>query len=134
MAYVVMVDDNYHHQDTSYRYQHGEFADACVALEHCKQIVDADLDTEHTLGMSAQALWEQYTCFWGRSVHPQRGCHAGSFQRLGLCAGALRAVVPNAAGRVASGPSRGFAGKPVEGGLRATTAIPDESSRESDLE
>ena len=63
MPYVVMVDDNYHHGDANYRYQHGEFADAGVALEHCRKIVNGDLDEAHKLGMSAEELWEQYMSF-----------------------------------------------------------------------
>ena len=63
MRYVVMVDDNYHHGDANYRYQHGEFADAALALKHCRKIVDEDLDEAHKPGMSAEDLWEQYTSF-----------------------------------------------------------------------
>ena len=40
MAYVVMMDDNFHHGDASERYRYGEFADAGTAVEHCRRIVD----------------------------------------------------------------------------------------------
>ena len=63
MAYVVLVDDNYHHGDASYRYRHGEFADAGLALEHCQKIVNEGLDEAHKPAMSAEELWEQYTAF-----------------------------------------------------------------------
>jgi len=63
MPYVVMVDDNFHYMDEDERYRHGEFADAGVAIEHCRQIVDEYLESALKPGMSAEQLWDSYKSF-----------------------------------------------------------------------
>ena len=63
MPYVVMVDDNFHYMDEDERYRHGEFADAGVAIEHCRQIVDEYLESALKPGMSAEELWDSYKSF-----------------------------------------------------------------------
>lgn len=65
MPYVVMVDDNFHYmdEDEDERYRHGEFADAGVAIEHCRQIVDEYLESALKPGMSAEELWDSYKSF-----------------------------------------------------------------------
>jgi len=65
MPYVVLVDDNYHHMDSSYRGRGGEFATAEEAVARCRQIVDEYLDdAEKIEGRdSATTLWESYTMF-----------------------------------------------------------------------
>ena len=63
MPYVVMVDDNFHYMDKDERYRHGEFADAGVAIEHCRQIVDEYLESALKPGMSAEELWDSYKSF-----------------------------------------------------------------------
>ena len=44
MPYVILVDDNYHYMDSSYRCRDGEFATAEEAFARCRQIVDEYLD------------------------------------------------------------------------------------------
>ena len=63
MAYVLMIDDNFHHGDTSERYRYGEFVDAGAAVEHCRRIVDEYLQSAYKQGMSASDLLESYTMF-----------------------------------------------------------------------
>ena len=63
MPYVVMVDDNFHYMDEDERYKHGEFADADVAIEHCRQIVDEFLASAYKEGMSSKDLWDSYVSF-----------------------------------------------------------------------
>jgi hypothetical protein len=63
MPYVVMVDDNFHYRDEDERYKHGEFADANVALEHCRRIVDEYLVSAYKTGMSADELLDSYKSF-----------------------------------------------------------------------
>ena len=65
MPYVILVDDNYHYMDNSYRCRDGEFATAEEALARCRQIVDEYLDdAEKIEGRgSATKLWESYKMF-----------------------------------------------------------------------
>ena len=63
MGYVVMVDDNSHFMDESSRYRLGDFADADTAIGHCRRIVDEYLASAHTLGMTADALYDNYVMF-----------------------------------------------------------------------
>ncbi|GAB4040348.1 MAG: hypothetical protein Fur0014_10770 [Rubrivivax sp.] len=65
MPYWVMVDDNYHHMDSSERYCDGEFATADEALARCRAIVDEYLDAAEKIEgrSSARALWESYMMF-----------------------------------------------------------------------
>ena len=84
MPYVVMVDDNFHYMDEDERYRHGEFSDAGVAIEHCRQIVDEYLESALKPGMSAEELWDSYKSFGGGPVHPERGRGTGALQCLVL--------------------------------------------------
>ena len=63
MPYVVMVDDNFHYMDEDERYQHGDFADAEVAIENCRRIVDEYLESAYQPGISAHELWDSYVSF-----------------------------------------------------------------------
>jgi hypothetical protein len=63
MPYVVMVDDNFHYMDEDERYKHCEFADAEVAIEHCRQIVDEYLASAYKEGMLSTDLWDSYVSF-----------------------------------------------------------------------
>ena len=65
MPYVVMVDDNFHYMDEGEdeRYKHGEFADAGLAIGHCRKIVDEYLESAYKAGMSASDLWDRYVSF-----------------------------------------------------------------------
>ena len=96
MPYVVMVDDNFHYMDEDERYRHGEFADAGVAIEHCRQIVDEYLESALKPGMSAEELWDSYKTFGEDSfiqsvdVAPVR-FSAWDYAR-GRCADMCRAV------------------------------------------
>ena len=63
MPYVVMVDDNFHYMDEDERYRLGEFADAEVAIGHCRRIVEEYLASAYEAGMSTQDLWESYKAF-----------------------------------------------------------------------
>lgn len=63
MPYVVMVDDNFHYMDKDERYKHGEFADAGVAIERCRRIVDESLESLYQAGMPASELWTSNMCF-----------------------------------------------------------------------
>ena len=65
MPYVILVDDNYHHMDSSYRCRDGEFATAEEAFARCRQIVDEYLDDAEKIEgrESATRLWESYKMF-----------------------------------------------------------------------
>ena len=65
MPYVVMVDDNFHYMDEGEdeRYKPGEFADAGLAIGHCRKIVDEYLESAYKAGMSASDLWDRYVSF-----------------------------------------------------------------------
>ena len=65
MPYVVMVDDNFHYMDEGEdeRYKHGEFADAGLAIGHCRKIVDEYLESANKAGVSASELWDSYVSF-----------------------------------------------------------------------
>lgn len=58
-----MVDDNFHCMEEDERYKHGEFADAGLAIGHCRRIVDEYLASAHAAGMSASELWDSYVSF-----------------------------------------------------------------------
>ena len=65
MAFRVLVDDNFHYQDESERYEHGEFETFEEALHACKAIVDeylARLISESDT-RSAAELYSSYTMF-----------------------------------------------------------------------
>jgi len=63
VAYVVIVADNFHYMDPEEHYKSGEFTDAQAALQHCRQIVDAYLDSAHHPGISAEGLFNSYMNF-----------------------------------------------------------------------
>ncbi len=65
MTYTVRVDDNFHYMDTNYRYTLGEFEILEDALKAAKEIVDGFLASAHTPTMSAEELYQVYTCFGG---------------------------------------------------------------------
>ena len=63
MPYRVMVDDNFHYQDESERYEHGTFATLAEAVAACRQIVDDDLEGHLKPGITADELYTIYTMF-----------------------------------------------------------------------
>ncbi len=65
MPYVILVDDNYHYMDSSYRCRDGEFATAEEAFARCRQIVDEYLDNAEKIEgrENATKLWESYKMF-----------------------------------------------------------------------
>ncbi len=65
MTYEVLVDDNFHYQDTDYRYRAGEFGTAEEAIAHCRQMVDAYLDSALATSpeMTAAELLASYEMF-----------------------------------------------------------------------
>ena len=63
MTIEVIVDDNFHYMDKSYRGSLGEFDTAETALAEAKKLVDDYLDESHSPGMSAEALYGSYKMF-----------------------------------------------------------------------
>jgi hypothetical protein len=63
MIFKVFVDDNFHFQDTSERYQQGEYESFETAVAVCKQIVDQYLAATFKEGMSAAELYQRYVSF-----------------------------------------------------------------------
>jgi hypothetical protein len=63
VAYTVYIGDNFHFQDESERVTHGTFPSAEEALAACCSIVDEFLADALKPGMTAEALWEQFTLF-----------------------------------------------------------------------
>jgi len=65
MAFKVLVDDNFHYQDESERYEHGDFDTYEEAVDACKKIVDQCLG--HPLSerdrKSAAELYSRYMAF-----------------------------------------------------------------------
>ena len=61
--FEVFVDDNFHYQDESERYKHGEYETWEAAVAACKRIVDGDLLHFHKPGESAAELYYSYTSF-----------------------------------------------------------------------
>jgi hypothetical protein len=61
--YQVFVDDNYHYQDESERYLHGQFATCAEAVAACQKMVDSWLDEQYRPGMTADELCTLYTGF-----------------------------------------------------------------------
>jgi len=61
--FEVFVDDNFHYQDESERYKHGEYQTWEEAVATCKQIVDAELLPLYKPGKSAAELYYSYTSF-----------------------------------------------------------------------
>ena len=63
MSYKVLVDDNFHYQDESERYELGVFDSYEKALEAAKQIVDKYLLSELTQEKSSSQLYDDYIGF-----------------------------------------------------------------------
>lgn len=63
MPYVVLVADNFHYMDPEECDCYGEFADADVAVEHCRRLVDEYLESAYRPGITAAELWDSYTSF-----------------------------------------------------------------------
>ena len=63
MKFKVFVDDNFHYQDESERYQHGEFDTWEEAVVACKAIVDRNLEDMFSADKSAGELYSHYTSF-----------------------------------------------------------------------
>ena len=63
MIFKVMVDDNFHYQDESERYELGEYPTLAAAVEAAQMIVDDFLDSAFRPGMTAEALYKAYTAF-----------------------------------------------------------------------
>ncbi len=61
--YRVLVDDNFHYQDESERYELGTFATLDEAIAACRRIVDEDLAAQLKPGMTAEELYRHYTMF-----------------------------------------------------------------------
>jgi hypothetical protein len=61
--YRVLVDDNFHYQDSDERREHGIYATAAEALAACRGLVDQSLKEEYRPGISAEALYDRYVSF-----------------------------------------------------------------------
>ena len=61
--YLVLVDDNFHYMDADERWTLGRFETLDEAIAVCKQQVDECLGEYFQPGMSAEALYSQYTSF-----------------------------------------------------------------------
>lgn len=61
--YRVMVDDNFHYQESDERREHGTYETVEEALAACRGIVDQSLEEEHRPGISAEGLYGRYTSF-----------------------------------------------------------------------
>jgi hypothetical protein len=63
LPFTVMVADNFHYMDEDEKYELGKFATLEDAIAASKRIVDASLASALKPGMSADALFRQYTSF-----------------------------------------------------------------------
>ena len=63
MSFKVFVDDNFHYQDSSERYEQGEYDTFEEAVVVCKSIVDKYLADTFKDGMSADELYKHYVAF-----------------------------------------------------------------------
>ena len=61
--YKVMVDDNFHYQDSDERWEQGTYETVEEALAACRGIVDQSLQEEYRPGISAEALYRRYLSF-----------------------------------------------------------------------
>jgi len=61
--YRVMVDDNFHYQDSDERWEQGTYETADKALAACRELVDRSLQEEYRPGISGEALYDRYTSF-----------------------------------------------------------------------
>lgn len=63
MMYEVLIDDNFHFMDESYRIKRGMFSTLAAAVDACKRIVNESLESAFEAGMSASYLFQQYQNF-----------------------------------------------------------------------
>jgi hypothetical protein len=63
MPFKVFVDDNFHYQDESERYEQGEYDTFEAAVAACKVIVDEYLESAYKKGMDASELNSSYVMF-----------------------------------------------------------------------
>lgn len=61
--YKVMVDDNFHYQESDERREYGAYQTLEEALAACRGLVDKSLREEYRPGISAQDLYDRYTSF-----------------------------------------------------------------------
>jgi hypothetical protein len=61
--YRVMVDDNFHYQESDERTEHGTYVTVEEALAVCRGIVDRSLEEEFRIGISAEDLYSRYMSF-----------------------------------------------------------------------
>jgi hypothetical protein len=61
--YRVMVDDNFHYQDSDERREQGIYETLEEALAACRRVADQSLDEEYRPGISAEALYSRYVSF-----------------------------------------------------------------------
>jgi hypothetical protein len=61
--FTVVVADNFHYMDESENHEHGHFESLEAAIAAAKQIVDKSLASAFKPGMTADALYAQYTSF-----------------------------------------------------------------------
>jgi uncharacterized membrane-anchored protein len=62
-TYTIMVDDNFHYMDEEERYTQGVVDTAEEALKICRDIVDQFLANSFKEGITAEALYQNYTMF-----------------------------------------------------------------------
>lgn len=63
MTYRVLIDDNFHYMDEKERTTFGDFESLAEAIAACKKIVDDCLNGDYKPGMTAEALYSNYTMF-----------------------------------------------------------------------
>lgn len=63
MSFKVFVDDNFHYQDDSERYELGEYESYEATVTVCMKIVDQFLSSVFKEGMTAAELYQQYISF-----------------------------------------------------------------------
>lgn len=63
MSYTVIVYENSHYMDESESYTHGEFPTAGAALAAAKKLVDEDLASAYSPGMTPGDLYRQFATF-----------------------------------------------------------------------
>jgi hypothetical protein len=61
--FTVVIADNFHYMDESEKYEHGKFETLEAAILASKRIVDEFLISAMKPGMTADALYRQYTSF-----------------------------------------------------------------------
>jgi hypothetical protein len=61
--YKVMVDDNFHYQDSDERWEQGTYETVEEAIAACRGLVDRSLEKAYKPGTSAEALYGDYTSF-----------------------------------------------------------------------